>query len=249
MEKWPILSGTYRKLSYCARTIGAALAVLITSLTSASAPAQTLDQIVTSTRVRANGESASVDVTLTNNSQRIVTAWAWTVEGRYADGSLKSHSGTVDALADLLAEQLQPEKDAAFRSGTSRTFQESLPLGSSGDLPTSTTAKMTMVVLDDNTAIGDAVSIRRLAAERKGQAASYAEELAKIEEALKAPSPKDALSAYVSRLPNGSLGMSRQILGLLKINATPAAIDFALKAFHAQQALTAAHSVGGEVRW
>jgi hypothetical protein len=158
------------------RTIGAALAVLITSFASATAPAQTLDQIVTSTRVRANNESASVDVTLTNNSPRIVTAWAWTVEGQYADGSTRSHSGTVDALTDLLAAQLQPEKDAAFRPGTSRTFPESLPLSPNGDLPTSTTAKMTMVVFDDNTAAGDAVYIRRLAAERKGQAARYADE-------------------------------------------------------------------------
>jgi hypothetical protein len=216
--------------------------VLITSLVSAAAPAQTLDQIATSTGVRANGESAYVDVMLTNNSPRAVTAWAWTLEGRYADGSIRSHSGMVDALADLLAVQLQPEKDPAFRSGTSRTFYESLPLGPSGDLPTSTTAKMTMVVLDDDTAIGDTVSIRRLAAERKGQAASYADELAKIEEALKAPSPKQALSAYISSIPKGKMGMSRPILGLLEINATPAAIDSALKAFHAQQALIAAHS-------
>ena len=232
----------YRGESYCARTICAALAALITSLACPSAPAQTLDQIATSTRVRANNESAFVDVTLTNNSPRIVTAWAWTVEGRYADGSTRSHSGTVDALVDLLAAQLQPGKDAAFRSGTSRTFQESLPLGPSGDLPTSTNAKMTMVVLDDNTAIGDVVNIRRLAAERKGQAASYANELAKIQEALKAPSPKDALSAYVNGIPSVNLGMSRQILGLLKINAGSAAIELALKAFGAQRALIAAHS-------
>jgi hypothetical protein len=211
-------------------------------LASATAPAQTLDQIATSTDVRAKGESASVDVTLTNNSPRIVTAWAWTVEGQYSDGSTKSHSGTVDALTDLLAVPLQLGKDTSFRTGTSRAFPESLPLGPSGDLPTSTTAKMTMVVFDDDTAIGDAVKIRRLAAWRKEQAASYANELAKIQEALKAPSPKDALSAYVNGVPNGSLGMSRQILGLLKINAGPAAIDFALKAFHAQQALIAAHS-------
>jgi hypothetical protein len=242
MEKWTPCSEACRKQSCCARTMGAALAVLITALASVTAPAQTIEQIVTSTRVRANGAAADVDVTLTNNSPRIVTAWAWTVEGRYADGSTRSHSGTVDALVDLLGAQLQPEKDAAFRSGTSRTFQESLPLGSSGDLPTSTTAKMTMVVLDDDTAVGDAVKIRRLAAERKGQAASYANELAKIQEALKAPSPKDALSAYVSGIPNGTLGIARQILGLLKINASPAAIDMALKAFNAVQALIAAHS-------
>jgi len=232
----------YREKSYYARTICAVFAILITSLASPAAPAQTLDPIVTSTRVRVNGESASLDVTLTNNSPRIVTAWAWTVEGRYADGSTRSHSGTVDELVDLLAAQPQPGKEAAFRSGTSRTFQESLPLGPSGDLPTSTTAKMTMVVLDDDTAIGDAVKIRRLAAERKGQAASYANELAKIQEALKAPSPKDALSAYVSGIPNGTLGIASQILGLLKINASPAVIDMALKAFNAVQALIAAHS-------
>jgi hypothetical protein len=96
-----------------------------------------------------------------------------------------------------------------------------------------------MVVFDDDTAAGNAVYIRRLAAERKGQAAAYAEELAKIEEALKAPSPRDALIEYVSTFANGTLGMARQILGLL--NAGPIATDVALKAFHAQQALAAAH--------
>jgi hypothetical protein len=242
MEKCTRSSRPRRKVSWCARTIGAALAVLIAASVSATAPAQTLDQIATATHLRANGESASVDVTLTNNSPRTVTAWAWTVEGQYADGSTKSHSGTVDALTDLLAVQLQLGNDTSFRTGTSRTFPESLPLGPSGDLPTSTTAKMTMVVFDDDTATGDTVKIRRLAAERKEQAGRYADELAKVDEALKSPSPKDALSAYVSRLPNGTLGMSRQILGLLKINAAPAAIDMALKAFNATQALIAAHS-------
>jgi hypothetical protein len=199
-----------------------------------------LYQIASCTSVRANRESAYADVTLKNNSPRTVTAWAWTVEERYADGSMKAHSGTVDVLSDLLAVQLQPGTDVAFGPGTSRTFQESLPLGPSGALPTRTIAKMTMVVFDDNTAVGDAVYIRRLAAERKGQAASYAEELAKIEEALRASAPKEALSAYVSGIPNGNLGMARQILGLL--NAAPIATDLALKAFHAQQGLVAAHS-------
>ena len=105
MTKLPLSSGIRRKQPYCARTICVALAVLITSLVSAAAPAQTLDQIATTTGVRANGESAYVDVMLTNNSPRTVTAWAWTVEGPYADGSIRSHSGTVDALADLLAVQ------------------------------------------------------------------------------------------------------------------------------------------------
>ncbi len=132
--------------------------------------------------------------------------------------------------------------DAAFRPGTSRTFQEFLPLGPSGDLPTSTTAKMTMVVFADDTALGDPMSVHRLAAERKRQAASYAGELATIEQALKTASPKDSLSAFLSQSPKGTLGISRQILGLLKMNADPAGIDSALKAFHTQQALFAAHS-------
>jgi hypothetical protein len=70
-----------------------------------------------------------------NGAPRTVTAWAWTVEGRYADGSTRSHSGTVDALADLLAAQLQPDKDVAFRPGTSRAFPESLPLGRPATFP------------------------------------------------------------------------------------------------------------------
>lgn len=198
---------------------------------TAAAFAQTVDQIAVSTSVRANGASAAIELKLTNNSPRIVTAWAWTVEGRYAGGSSKSHSGTVDAVTELFS-------DAAFRPKTSRTFEESLPLGASGDLPTTTSAKLTMVVFDDNMALGDATSIRRLAAERKGQAKSYADELSKIEEALKTASPEKVLGTA----PNSNLGMSRQILGLLKINAGAEAINAALKAFHGQQALIATHS-------
>lgn len=115
---------------------------------------------------------------------------SWTVEGQYAGGSTRSHSGTVDALSDLLAVQLEPGKDAAFRPGTSRTFMDSLPLGSSGDLPTSTTAKITMVVFDDNTAIGDTVIFVALRPSGRGKRHRMPRNLRRSKKPSKGPRPR-----------------------------------------------------------
>jgi hypothetical protein len=126
--------------------------LFVTLFCSAAAQAQTLDQIAVSANVHgvSNGR-AQVDVTLGNHSQKTITAWTWSVEARYADGSTKSHSGTVDVLSDLL----EPNIGLSFRPATSRTFQDAFPLGANADLPTSAFASLSMVVFDDDTAIGD----------------------------------------------------------------------------------------------
>ena len=75
------------------------------------AEGQTLDQIAVSAKLQ--GESfghAQVDMTLINGTQKTITAWAWSVEARYVDGSTRSHVGTVDVVTDLLL----PNKDLRF---------------------------------------------------------------------------------------------------------------------------------------
>jgi hypothetical protein len=208
--------------------------------TGTKVQAQTLDDIGVSVAVKgASNGQAELEVTLRNGSQKTITGWAWSSEGRYADGSAKSHSGTVDVISDLLG----PDKNLAFRSATSRTFEDSLPLGASGDLPISAVVHLTMVVFDDDTAVGDPVRIHRFSAGRKSMAALEAEEQDQVEKALKDPSPKDALRAVVADriAKKQGPGMSRQILALLENGARPDVIESARAAFRAYQTLLSAH--------
>jgi hypothetical protein len=207
----------------------------------ATAQAQTVDQISVSTQVQGVVDGwARVEVKLKNDSSKTITAWAWSVEARYVGGSTKLHSGTVDVVSDLLG----PDRALAFRPGTSRTFQDSLPLGENADLPTSAVASLTMVVFDDDTAIGDRLRIGRLAASRSSLAALEAEELQEVQKAVKDSSPKDAIRAIMvdreaKRLGGGLL---RQILLQLENNAPPDAVESAQAAFRTHQALLVKHS-------
>lgn len=76
-------------------------------------------------------------------------------------------------------------------------------------------------------------------------AASEAAELDQIQKALGAPARLDAMKAVVAGHPaqhrGEAFGMARQILILLENGAPPAAINAALTAFRAQQALHARH--------
>jgi hypothetical protein len=205
------------------------------------AQAQTLDEIGVSVALKgASNGRARLEVTLTNWSQKTITAWAWSVEGRYADTATGSHSGTVDVISDLLG----PDKNAVFRPATSRTIEDSLPLGANGDLPVSTVAHLTMVVFDDDTAIGSPVEIQRFSALRQSMATSEAEELDKIEKAVQDPSPQDALRASIAdrEAKRRGAGMSRQILLLLETHVSAAAIESARAAFRAHQVLLSGHS-------
>lgn len=205
------------------------------------AEGQTLDQIAVSAKLQ--GESfghAQVDMTLINGTQKTITAWAWSVEARYVDGSTRSHVGTVDVVTDLLL----PNKDRAFRSGTSRTFEDSLPLGPQGDPPTSAVASLTMVVFADQTAIGDRLEIGRLAALRKSLADLEAHELQDIQKALNDPSPKEALRVAVAEREAKGQGdaMMSQILTQLKNNVPSEAVASAMAGLRTYQVLLASQS-------
>ena len=223
------------------RSVVSASLLLILLFCGAAAQAPALDQIAESaTEHGVSNGLAQVNVTLRNDSQKTISAWMWSVEARYADGSTESHSGTVDVVSDLL----ESNKGLSFRPATSRTFQDAFPLGAHADLPTSAVASLSMVVFDDDTAIGDRVRIARLAASRRSLAADAAEELVEIQKAVKDPSPKEAIRAALvdreAKRPGG--GMLRQILSQLENHAPPDAMESAQAVFRAHQALLASHS-------
>ena len=92
---------------------------------------------------------ATIDLTVQNNSGKTITAWAWSVEGQYVDGSTRSRSRVVDGVTDLLA----PD-GKVFAPGSRRAFEDMLPLGPNRDLPVHVTATLTMVAFADDTALG-----------------------------------------------------------------------------------------------
>jgi len=121
---------------------------------------QTVDDIGVSVAVKGASDDWPSGSDAKKRSQKTITAWACLVKARYADASTRSHSGTVDVISDLGARQ-----GLAFRSASAVTFEDSLPLGAKwrpahpAPLPT-----LTMVVFNDDTAIGDPVQIRRFSA-------------------------------------------------------------------------------------
>jgi hypothetical protein len=212
-----------------------------------AAQAQTLDQIAVSATVQGTKfGQGQVDVTLKNGTQKTITAWAWSVEGKYVDGTSSSHTGTVDVLSDLLA----PNKNLVLRPATDRTFQDYLPLGQKGDPPTSAIAGLTLVVFEDDTAIGDQLEITRFFALRRSVATMEADELLDIQKALDSASPKEArLTAVTDREAKGSGGgLLHTILAMLQNHTSSDAIAFVQASFRDHQALVASHSTRQELK-
>lgn len=114
-----------------------------------------------------------------NDSPKSITALTWVVAGTYADGSVQSHTGTVDVISDLLLNRDR------FRKGVSRSFKDTLPFAAQNDRPLSVVTRLTMVVFDDDSAVGEQRGFARLAAMRKSMAAQGAEDLDEIQKALK----------------------------------------------------------------
>jgi len=219
-------------------TITGVLLLLLTG-TMAGAVPEGVVKIQTELGGTINGK-AQTDITLRNDSPKTITAWAWTVEGKYADGSTSSHSGIVDVISDLLA----PNQSQAFRPGVTREFHDALPLGPYGERPISVDTRLTMLVFDDDTAVGDGHRIARFASSRKSMAALEADELDEIQKALKDPAPKNAVRAAIAeRQARGqSGGMLQQVLSQLERKAPAEAVEAAQSAFRAHQELLAAHS-------
>jgi hypothetical protein len=180
----------------------------------------------------------SVHLVFRNNAAKTITALAWQVDGEYADGTKASHAGTVDVISDLL-----PGNQGGFRPGVSREFSDALPLAN-GAKPVSVTAHLTMLVYEDDSAIGERDRIARFASARRSMAASEADELQSIETALKADAPKAAIrSAIAERERKGQRGgMIEQVAKLLDSGVAPGAAEAAADELRSHQQLLAAHS-------
>lgn len=210
-----------------------------------------VDAVSVSARiVELSGPDARVEVKLTNVSNKTVTAWAYSVEGRYPDGSSRSTFAMVDEVSSLLGASLPvPKGDrepAEFRSGILRTRLSRLPLSKRGEFPTSVTAVVEMVALDDGTAQGDIVRIRQLSGARRSMAASISSVLADIQRARESTDPKASLRATIEKLSKDTTGprqgglMLQQLMPLL--DQEPVSLDRALAAYKAYRDLLNQHS-------
>lgn len=188
------------------------------------------------------GGHAQIDVTLKNGTEKAITAWRSTVTATFSDGSTNASEVIVDFVTDLLS----PNQDSTFRPGTSRTFQQSAPLGLQGQSPVSVVANLSMVAFSDRTAIGDIVQINRLASSRGSMARVIDQQTQVIQKALDGPSPASTLRALVTdrknRFTNGP--MPERILALLDSGALPdgAAVKAILNSQRMYQALLVAQS-------
>jgi hypothetical protein len=201
---------------------------------------ETAVQVVSTAVKNVDAGHARVDITLKNVSQRTVTAWQWSVEGHYADGSTRSQSGALDDVSALIA----PDPTSAFRPGTTRTFQASLLADINGQPPSSATTTLLMVAFDDQTALGDHVLIARLASGRRSMAAQLIDQLDEVQKLLQAPSPKAAAKARIAEQQAKHAGLGiLQIYSLIANDAPASSVDSAVAIFRNFQSILAKHSV------
>jgi hypothetical protein len=221
-----------------------ALAMLGTVGAAWSAGPEAAVQVAgSSTRIA--GDHAVVEITLRNTSRSTVTAWAYSIEAHYADGSKRCANAMVDDISALLG----TDSDArAFRMSTVRSFSATLPLDANGNAPVSAVTTLKMAALDDRSALGDDSEIRHLEASRRSQAASMTKMLDDIERVRKSDDPKAALRALIadqSAKPN-QLSGTPQPIALLQlvplVDQGPAALDRVVSMYRSYRDLLLQHS-------
>lgn len=205
-----------------------------------AAPASIPDGVVTIRTELGDAVNGRIQLgmSIRNDSSKTITAFTWVVEGTYADGSVHSHTGTVDVISDLLLNQ------DVFRPGVTRSFQDTLPVGPHSDKPTSAVTHLTIVVFDDDSAVGDRLVIGRFQSGRGSMAAQEAEELDQIQKALRAAAPKDAIRELIKeREAKGQGGITiQQILALLESRASAEVVQAVQAPLRAHQGLLATHA-------
>ena len=193
--------------------------------------------------LRSQGQVAVV-VTLKNLSQQIITAWKWSVEGHYANGTSLSHSATVDRISDLLG----ADSSLAFQPGSTHTFDDVLSEGVQGDPPFSMSADILMVAFSDQTARGDPGAISGLASLRRSRSAAIKEELDAIETARKGPHSRDTIKAMIAdREANNKGAGTLPILVSIDRGDSATSVDDMIAAFRKYQNLMLQHAVLTEI--
>jgi hypothetical protein len=179
------------------------------------------------------GKLALIEIPLTNLSGLTITAWSYSVQVRYPDGSTRVAGPMVlDSVSSLLKGN---ERDS-FLPGTTRNLTATVPLDDAGEPPLTANAALRVIALADKSAIGDSTEIGQLASSRRSMAGRMSEVLAEIEKARQSPNPRAEMEALAKRYPGAIV---RQLVPLVD---NPTAIDAALSGYREYRDLLNQHS-------
>jgi len=160
------------------------LTFTVLSSTAAFAPSDVL-QVVSVALLPGEAGAApgqvQVELKLTNNSPRIVTAYRYELVATYADGKIEKKEAAVDEVS-LLANELMrqrlgaatggpgaPPEGRPLAPGATRSLKALIPRSPQAQPPVSVAARVTMVALDDCTASGDESELLALQRSRRSQ--------------------------------------------------------------------------------
>ncbi len=105
------------------------------------------------------------EVSLTNASSRIITAYCYAVTATYASGASQVARGCIDDVSVLVRHRLPAAQSTATAEPRSvgpretKTLSVFLPLSADQRPPVSLQGRISMVALDDKTVIGDASDV------------------------------------------------------------------------------------------
>jgi hypothetical protein len=189
---------------------------------------------------------AEAYIVVRNVSSRTITHFSYSVLARYADGSEQTTRGKVDLLNSLMLDELRPLSGSAQSPGSlerlglgdSRKITALFPLSAEGLAPVSVTTRIVMVVLDDNTALGDPTEIRNLQYGRMQDVQWFSALVADLRSVKNSPSPKKAVDELILSLSGGAssgdsitpgrVAMLRMVLKALDRPAGVQSLDKAL---------------------
>ena len=215
-----------------------ALVMLLASLPSGPAwAADTFENAVKLAppviRIAEGGKYALIEIPLTNISGLTITAWSYSVQVRYPDGSSRAAGPwAVDSVSSLLKGN---ERDS-FLPGTARNLTATVPLDDAGEPPLAADTALRVIAFADKSAIGEPAEIGMLVSRRRSMASSMTDVLAEIEKARLSSDPKAELETLAKRYP-GAI-----ITQLVRLVDMPAAMDMAVSAYREYRDLLNQHS-------
>lgn len=152
-----------------------------------------------------------------NVSNDVITAIAYTVVARYADGTEKKTGALVDDVASLVADQLQIKNPAAkmLRPSESRRFDVFIPAETATDVPVAVSFDVKMTAFKSGAVQGDSGSVADLEFARKTQLDDSAAILAALDEVSKSSDKKQSLDNLASANSSGS-GAAKRMVPILQ---------------------------------
>src|ERR1035437_9389870 len=120
-------------------------------------------------RIAEGGKHAVIEIPLTNLSRLTITAWSYSVQVRYPDGSTRIAGPLV---VDSVSSLLKGNERGSFLSGTTRNFTATVPLDDAGEPPLTASAALRVIAFADRSAIGDSTEIGQLGTGRRSMASS-----------------------------------------------------------------------------